>query len=226
MLQGNYQKFYNEIISTISKEYIYTDKLHTLAYGTDASFYRLLPQIVIKAQNAYHVESILKLASRFELPVTFRAAGTSLSGQAISDSILIVTARTWTKAVVSEDKSLISLEPSITGANANAVLAPYGKKIGPDPASINAAMIGGIAANNASGMCCGVSQNSYKTLSSMQIIFYDGTVLNTASASSKARFLKTHKDFIEQLDTYAKEVKANETLSAKIAKKFKIKNTC
>lgn len=226
MLQGNYQKFYNEIISTVSKKYIYTDKLHTLAYGTDASFYRLLPKIVIKAQNAYHVESILKLSSQFELPVTFRAAGTSLSGQAISDSILIITARTWTKAVVSEDKSLISLEPSITGANANAVLAPYGKKIGPDPASINAAMIGGIAANNASGMCCGVSQNSYKTLDSMQIIFYDGTVLNTASASSKARFLKTHKDFIEQLDTYAKEVKANEILSAKIAKKFKIKNTC
>lgn len=226
MLQGKYQKFYDEIISTVSKQYIYTDKLHILAYGTDASFYRLLPKIVIKAQNSYHVESILKLASRFELPVTFRAAGTSLSGQAISDSILIVTARTWTKATVSSDKSLISLEPSITGANANAVLAPFGKKIGPDPASINAAMIGGIAANNASGMCCGVSQNSYKTLSSMQIIFHDGTVLNTASPSSKDRFLKSHKNFIEQLDSYAKEVKDNEVLSAKISKKFKIKNTC
>jgi len=226
MLEGNYQKFYNEIISTVSKKYIYTDKLHTLAYGTDASFYRLLPKIVIKAQNAYHVESILKLASKLELAVTFRAAGTSLSGQAISDSILIVTARTWTKATLSDDKSLISLEPSITGANANAILAPYGKKIGPDPASINAAMIGGIAANNASGMCCGVSQNSYKTLKSMKIIFHDGTTLDTGSASSKVSFLKSHETFISDLLAFSQEVKADEVLSAKIAKKFKIKNTC
>ena len=226
MLQGKYRKFYNELISSISKKFIYTDKLHTLAYGTDASFYRLLPKIVIKAQNAYHVQTILEIATKYKLPVTFRAAGTSLSGQAISDSILIVTARTWTKATVSQDKSFISLEPSITGANANAALAAYGKKIGPDPASINAAMIGGIAANNASGMCCGVSQNSYKTLKSMKIIFYDGTTLDTDCQKSKAKFLTTHADFISQLDSYAKEVKKDEVLSAKIAKKFKIKNTC
>lgn len=226
MLKGKYQKFYNEIINTVSKKFIYTDKLHTLAYGTDASFYRLLPQIVIKAQNAYHVQSILILASKYELPVTFRAAGTSLSGQAISDSILIVTARTWTKATLSSDKSEISLEPSITGANANALLAPYGKKIGPDPASINAAMIGGIAANNASGMCCGVSQNSYKTLKSMKIIFFDGTILDTGCPKSKKEFLETKSEFISQLDAYSKAVKKDEVLSAKIAKKFKIKNTC
>ncbi len=226
MLQGKYQQFYNEIISTISKKFIYTDKIHTLAYGTDASFYRLLPKVVIKAQNAYHVQEILKLATKYKLPVTFRAAGTSLSGQAISDSILIVTARTWTKATVSQDRSYISLEPSITGANANAALASYGKKIGPDPASINAAMIGGIAANNASGMCCGVSQNSYKTLKSMKIIFHDGTTLDTACGKSKVDFLKTHSDFVAQLDSYAKEVKEDKVLSSKIAKKFKIKNTC
>jgi len=226
MLTGKYQSFYSEITNSIAKKFVYTDKLHTLAYGTDASFYRLLPKIVIKAQNAYHVQAILELATKYELPVTFRAAGTSLSGQAISDSILIVTARTWTKATLSDDKAQISLEPSITGANANAILAPYGKKIGPDPASINAAMIGGIAANNASGMCCGVSQNSYKTLNSMKIIFFDGTTLDTACSKSKAAFIKSHKDFINELDKYAKEVKANEVLSAKIAKKFKIKNTC
>jgi len=226
MLTGKYQKFYNEISNTISKKFIYTDKIHTLTYGTDASFYRLLPKVVIKAQNAYHVKMILELASKLELPVTFRAAGTSLSGQAISDSILIVTARTWTKATVSEDKSYISLEPSITGANANAVLAPFGKKIGPDPASINAAMIGGIAANNASGMCCGVSQNSYKTLKSMKIILWDGTCLDTGCDKSKDEFKQSNKEFINQLDTYAKEVKNNKELSAKIAKKFKIKNTC
>jgi len=226
MLDGNYNYFYNEIKKEIPKEYIYTDELHTIAYGTDASFYRLIPKIVIKAQNASHVKAILRLASKRKLPVVFRAAGTSLSGQAISDSILVITSRTWDKATVSSDKSLITLQPSITGANANIALKPFGKKIGPDPASINAAMIGGIAANNASGMCCGISQNSYKTLKSMKIIFFDGTTLDTSCQKSKECFLKTHKKFITQLTTYAQEVKANKTLSAKIAKKFKIKNTC
>ncbi len=226
MLQGNYKKFYDEIVNTISKKYIHTDKIHTLTYGTDASFYRLIPKLVINAQNSFNVQSILKLASKLNLPVTFRAAGTSLSGQAISDSILVVTARTWNKASISDDKSLIRLEPSITGAQANLALSPFGKKIGPDPASINAAMIGGIAANNASGMCCGVAQNSYKTLKSMQIIFYDGSILDTSCEKSKEAFLNTHKDFMSELDSYSKEVKKDEVLSAKIAKKFKIKNTC
>ncbi len=52
----------------------------------------------------------------------------------------------------------------------------YGRKIGPDPASINACKIGGIAANNASGMCCGTAQNSYRTLAGMRVILADGTL--------------------------------------------------
>lgn len=226
MLEGNYKKFYEEIISFIPKEYLFTDKLHTLTYGSDASFYRLIPKIVIKAQNALHVKTILEHATKYQLSVTFRAAGTSLSGQAISDSILVITSRNWRGFVVSPQKDYISLEPSITGASANAALAPFGKKIGPDPASIDAAMIGGIAANNASGMCCGVAQNSYQTLKSMKIIFYDGTILDTSDTRSKELFKQKHSQFITQLDAYAKSVKANKSLSEKIKKKFKIKNTC
>jgi D-lactate dehydrogenase len=226
MLEGNYQSFYDDIIQEIPKEYLFTDKLHTLTYGSDASFYRLIPKIVIKAQNAMHVKRILEYATKYKLPVTFRAAGTSLSGQAISDSILVVTSRAWRGFEVSPKKDYISLEPSITGAGANAILAPFGKKIGPDPASIDAAMIGGIAANNASGMCCGVAQNSYQTLKSMKIIFYDGTILDTSDDKSKELFKEKHETFFSQLEAYAKEVKANEALSAKIKKKFKIKNTC
>ncbi len=63
-------------------------------------------------------------------------------------------------------------------------LKRYDKKIGPDPASINAAMIGGIAANNASGMCCGTAQNSYNTLESMKVVLNDGTLLDTGDKNS------------------------------------------
>jgi len=226
MLEGKYQDFYNEVSKVIDAKNLFTDKLHTLAYGTDASFYRLIPKIVIKTDNAKEVEEILKLSNAMELSVTFRAAGTSLSGQAISDSILIVTSRNFRDFRISDDKSAITLQPALTGQEVNNLLAPYGKKIGPDPASINAAMIGGIAANNASGMCCGISQNSYKTLKSMKLIFADGTKLDTACEESKQAFRISHKDLVEGLEKIANETKSDEELSALIAKKFKIKNTC
>lgn len=226
MLEGKYQEFHDRISHIIDKKNIFTDKLHTYAYGTDASFYRLTPKIVIKTDTPKEVSAILELANEMELSTTFRAAGTSLSGQAISDSILIVTSRNFRDFRVSEDKSLISLQPGLTGLEANNILAPFSKKIGPDPASINAAMIGGIAANNASGMCCGISQNSYKTLSSMKLIFKDGTRLDTASKESKDAFRQSHGEFLSGLKKIATDTVNDEELRAKIEKKFKIKNTC
>ncbi|QDF27658.1 FAD-binding and (Fe-S)-binding domain-containing protein [Halarcobacter anaerophilus] len=226
MLEENYKSFYEQISKTIDEKKIFTDKLHTLAYGTDASFYRLIPKIVIKTDTPKEVEEILKLSNNLQLSVTFRAAGTSLSGQAISDSILVVTSRNFRAFSVSKDKSLISLQPALTGQEVNNILAPFSKKIGPDPASINAAMIGGIAANNASGMCCGISQNSYKTLKSMKLIFSDGTKLDTADEKSKENFRKTHKKFLEELQNLSQETKNNKELKKRIQKKYKIKNTC
>jgi D-lactate dehydrogenase len=226
MLEENYQNFYNEISTIINKKYIFTDKLHTYAYGTDASFYRLTPKIVIKTDTPIQVQSILELSSQMNLSVTFRAAGTSLSGQAITDSILVVTSRNFRNFRLSEDKSLISLQPALTGQEANNILAPFSKKIGPDPASINAAMIGGIAANNASGMCCGIAQNSYKTLKSMKLIFQDGSRLDTACEESKTEFRKTNKEFLDSLKQIASDTVNDEELRVKIERKFKIKNTC
>ena len=226
MLETKYQNFYDQISKKISIKKIFTDKLHTLAYGTDASFYRLIPKIVIKTDNAKEVQDIIELSHSMNLSITFRAAGTSLSGQAISDSILIVTSRNFSKFKIAPDASFISLEPALTGAQVNGLLARYSKKIGPDPASINAAMIGGIAANNASGMCCGISQNSYKTLKSMKLIFADGTKLDTACEISKNEFRKTHGEFLKELKSFSDDTKNNKELRAKIERKFKIKNTC
>ncbi len=225
-LSGNYLDFYNEIINFIPESRIFTDPLHTIAYGTDASFYRLIPKVVVWVNNADEVSRILKTSSSLNLPVVFRAAGTSLSGQAITDSILLVTSRDWKKINVNADISHITLQPSVVGADANAYLLPYGKKIGPDPASIGSAMIGGIAANNASGMCCGTTDNSYKTLESMKIIFHDGSELDTASKESIAAFQASHASLIERIDALAKRAKNTPELYEKIVRKFKIKNTC
>ena len=225
MLSGNYKELYQRLVEIIDSKRIFHDPLHTLAFGTDASFYRLIPKLVVKVKNEEEVSLILQESSKLSLPVTFRAAGTSLSGQAISDSVLVIAGNHWTKYKIDQDGMKIHLQPGLTGGKANSLLAPYGRKIGPDPASINAAMIGGIAANNASGMCCGISENSYKTVAGMRIVFADGAVLDTNDSQSKEQFKLTHGHLIDKISKMVASVKANEQLANKIAHKFKMKNT-
>src|SRR5690554_1902333 len=172
----------------IPPERLFDDPLSTLAFGTDASFYRLIPKLVVRVESEAEVVRLLHLATRHAVPVTFRAAGTSLSGQAISDSVLIVLGDQWNGRDIRNDGAQIRLQPGVIGAQANAWLAPLGRKIGPDPASINAAKIGGIVANNSSGMCCGTAQNTYHTLAGMRLVLADGTVLDTEDADSVRRF--------------------------------------
>ncbi len=221
----NYTQLYNEFVKVIPKERIYTDELNRLAYGTDASFYRLIPQIVIKVKDSEEVQFVVKKCSEMKIPVTFRAAGTSLSGQAISDSVLMVADRNWRGYKISDDKQFISLEPMVIGSFANAYLKPYDKKIGPDPASINAAAIGGIAANNASGMCCGTAQNSYNTLKSMKVILRDGTLLDTGDPDSVNAFKKSHSELINKIIDLHKEINSDDELASLIRHKYKMKNT-
>ncbi len=225
LLKGKYQQLYQSLIKITDPSRIFTDPMHTLAWGTDASFYRLIPKIVIKAHSEKEISDILHTTHALKIPVTFRAAGTSLSGQAVTDSVLIVASDQWKNFQILDKGRKIKLQPGITGGKANILLAPYGRKIGPDPASINAAMIGGMAANNASGMCCGTADNSYQTVESMRIILHDGTLLDTGSEKSKRDFVVSHPEMIEQISQLGKEVRQNKPLTEKIKHKFKIKNT-
>jgi D-lactate dehydrogenase len=225
MLPHRYLRFLTDISALIPERRIFTDPLRTLAYGTDASFYRLIPRIVVRADTEAEVAAILKAADRADTPVTFRAAGTSLSGQAVSDSVLVLAGSSWNRYEIIDNGGGIRLQPGVIGGHANRYLAPYGRKIGPDPASINSAMIGGIAANNASGMCCGTSQNSYRTVAGMRILFQDGTLLDTADAVSRDEFRHTRKDLLNAVDALGREVRANTPLAERIRRKYKIKNT-
>ena len=216
--------FLQEASQIIPQERIYTDELRRLAWGTDAGFYRLIPQIVIRSKDEDEVSQLLKLASRHELPVTFRAAGTSLSGQAISDSILIVAGKNWEKYSISADHEQITLQPGIIGQRVNELLAPYGRKFAPDPASVKSAMVGGIVMNNASGMNCGTHANSDKVLVSARIVLMDGTLLDTGNPASRASFEVTHRNFIRRICALRDEIRTNEKLAERIRYKYSIKN--
>ena len=225
MADAAYRQLHAALKSFIPESRMATDPLRTLAYGTDASFYRLIPRIVVRADSEAEVCRILRQTRRQNIPVTFRAAGTSLSGQAISDSVLLVAGESWQQWEVLDNGRRIRLQPGIIGARANGILAPYGRKIGPDPASINAAMIGGIAANNASGMCCGTAQNTYRTVDSIRIVLADGTVLDTGDNHSREAFQASHGPMLARLDELGRRVRADRRLAERIASKFKIKNT-
>ncbi len=224
-MKSSYKTLQRNLSPYIPAARLITDDLRRLAHGTDASFYRLIPELVVQVENEEEVIALLRHAGESRLPITFRAAGTSLSGQAVSDSILAVLGRTWKNFRIHDSGASISLQPAIIGSRANTLLAPYGRKIGPDPASINAAMIGGIVANNASGMCCGTAQNSYNTLHSMRLIFSDGTLLDTADRASRGRFLDARRDLVSQIMALAARVKSNHALASRIKAKYGMKNT-
>lgn len=222
--QKNYGTFLRKAERFIPRERIYTDELRRLAWGTDAGFYRLIPQMIIRSSNETEVSQLLKLSDQQELPVTFRAAGTSLSGQAISNSILIVAGKHWEKYSLSPDRETITLQPGIIGQRVNEILAPFGKKFAPDPASVKSAMIGGIVMNNASGMNCGTHANSDKMLLSARIVFADGTILDTAKPESRSSFEQTHPNFINRIIELRDEIRANTKLADRIRHKYRIKN--
>ena len=217
--------FVRDVEQLIAQDRRFSDPLSTLAFGTDASFYRLIPKLVIRVESEDEVVELLRLARRDQVPVTFRAAGTSLSGQAISDSVLIVLGDNWNAKEIRGQGTQIRLQPGVIGAQANAWLAPFGRKIGPDPASINACKIGGIVANNASGMCCGTAQNTYHTLAGLRVVLADGTRVDTEDANNVAAFRQSHAPVLEQLATLARETRANPELAAKIRHKYRLKNT-
>jgi D-lactate dehydrogenase len=225
MLDSRYRKFRDAVAAFVPAGRIITDPLRLLAYGTDASFYRLIPKIVVNVESEEEVARILRLAHKDGIAVTFRAAGTSLSGQAVTDSVLLRLGEGWLGCRIYDNARRIDLEPGIIGSHANRALLPFGKKIGPDPASIDSCKIGGILANNASGMCCGVAENSYKTLEELRLVFADGTILDTGDDASRRAFRDKHPEIVGGLEDLRRQVMAAPELEARIRHKFKIKNT-
>jgi D-lactate dehydrogenase len=149
---------------------IKTRLIDLVSYAADAGFYRLIPKAVVQPINEEEIISIFQFSNQRNIPVVFRTGGTSLSGQSITDGILVDLSQYWDKVGVEADGALVRVQPGITGAMVNANLKSYQTKIGPDPASINSAMIGGILSNNSSGMCCGVKMNSYHTVKHIRFI--------------------------------------------------------
>ncbi|MFB2727996.1 FAD-binding and (Fe-S)-binding domain-containing protein [Shewanella mangrovisoli] len=222
----NYDAVYKELIQQLGESAVSNDPVRRFAWSTDASYFRIVPEIVVHADILEQAKQTLAIARAHKVPVTFRAAGTSLSGQAIGEGILLILGHDGFRTIdISPDSNKITLGAAVIGADANAALKPLNKKIGPDPATLASAMVGGIVSNNASGMCCGTAQNSYQTIASAKLLFADGTELNTGCDKSKAAFTQSHGELLDSLASLAKLTRSNEVLAQRIRKKYSIKNT-
>ena len=224
ILVKDYDRFAKEA-QAICKDRVYTDRLRRYAYGVDASCYSYLPKVVVKAENESEVRRLIRLCQQCGTPFTFRAAGSSLSGQCSSEDVLIVCNDGFKKMEVIDDGKALCCECGVIGSDANDLLKPYNRKIGPDPATLATALVGGILNNNSSGMCCGTAQNSYKTIRSIRVVLLDGSILDTSDKKSIDQFLKEKPQMVEDILQLRKEILADEELTHLIHHKYKIKNT-
>ena len=196
-----------------------------LAYAHDASVYRLVPQAVARPNNETEVKSLLRHANNTKIPITFRTGGTSLSGQSVTEGIISEVVRNWQNYEILDNGGAIKLQPGVIGSRANIYLSPYNRRIGPDPASINAARIGGIVSNNSSGMVCGVKNNAYHTMNSLRLVLANGNTYDTSNPGDYEKFIHTEMELSKGIIACKNEIESQGRLLEKIRHKYLIKNT-
>jgi len=219
------QEIQSALQASVPGDRVLIRPIELIAWASDASFYRMIPKAVVQTKTLDEVRALFAFSRETRVPMTFRAAGTSLSGQAISDGLLVEVARNWRELWVEDGGRTIRLQPGVLGARANQALATYGAKIGPDPASIATCTIGGILANNSSGMCCGVEQNAYHTLASMKFMLPSGTVIDTAAVNADEEFHAREPQLARGLLELKSRIEGDVTLRERIRSKYRMKNT-
>jgi len=225
MLNESFSQLLAMLLRQIPEERIYRDELNRLAKGTDASIYRLIPQMVVRVDSLDELQHCINSCRDLGISLTFKAGGTSLSGQTVTDSLLVELGRNWDAWQILDEGRRIRLQPGMLGEAVNTVLKPYGRKFPPAPASIAAAKVGGILANNASGNSYGIAYNSYHCHRGMRLHFSDGSVLDTRDPDSRAAFAESHPDMLDGISSIRRRILADEEMKETILRKYRLKNT-
>ncbi|MGB9389705.1 MAG: FAD-binding and (Fe-S)-binding domain-containing protein, partial [Xanthobacteraceae bacterium] len=222
---GTPPKLRDDLVALLGADRVLSRPIDLIRFATDASPYRLFPKVVVMARDVDDVRKVLDYARREHETVTFRAAGTSLSGQAQGDGILLDVRRHWGGVNVEANGRRLRARPGTILSRANLALHAHGYRLGPDPASASACTIGGVIANNSSGMCCGTTQNAYKTVSSLVFMLPSGTFIDTAREDAEQQFAAAEPALATGLIEIKREIESEPELVARLRKKFSIKNT-
>lgn len=204
---------------------IKTRLIDLLSYASDAGFYHLQPKAVVQVLSEKEIADLFTFSHQHQVPLVFRAGGTSLSGQSITDGILIDLSKYWNRITVENEGERVRVQPGITGSMVNARLRKHSRKIGPDPSSISTALMGGILSNNSSGMCCGVAMNAYHTTRYIRFLLPDGKAFSTENPNDYSRFEDECRELSASLLSLRNEILSGNELSDLIRSKYQTKNT-
>jgi D-lactate dehydrogenase len=222
---GTPEPLRGELLALLGEDRVLTRVIELVRYASDASPYRLLPRAVVIARDADDVARTLEYGRREGIPVTLRAGGTSLNGQAQSDGILVDVRRHWSGVEVTDGGTRARVKPGTLLGHANRVLASHGRKLGPDPASTEIACVGGVIANNSGGMRCGVVADSYSTVAAVTFVLPSGTLIDTAAPGAAQTFADSEPELVRGLEEIRDRIRADTELTERIRRKFRIKNT-
>ncbi|MFF2330967.1 MULTISPECIES: FAD-binding and (Fe-S)-binding domain-containing protein [unclassified Streptomyces] len=223
--QGTPEPLRSELTGLLGPEKVLWKISDLVKYASDASPYRFVPQVVVVPEDIDDISAILSYAHGRGREVVFRAAGTSLNGQAQGEDILVDVRHHWTGIEVLDGGARARVRPGTTILRANATLARHGRLLGPDPASAIACTIGGVVANNASGMTAGTTRNAYRTVSSLTFVLPSGTVVDTGDPAADEDLARAEPLLCEGLLALKAEIEADPGLTARIRAKYEIKNT-
>lgn len=215
----------HELKKILPENRIKSRYIDLISYASDAGFYHLVPQAVVQPIGETEIVALFRFSQQYRIPLVFRTGGTSLSGQSITDGILVDLSQYWNKIQIEEKGLAVRVQPGITGAMVNTYLKKHARKIGPDPSSINSAMMGGILSNNSSGMCCGVALNSYHTTRYIRFILPDGNTFSTEHKKDYARFEMECAPLFVSLADCRDRIAADRALYDRIRHKYQTKNT-
>jgi D-lactate dehydrogenase len=221
---GTREPLRGDLTTLLGAERVLARAIDLVAYASDASPYRRLPAVVVMARSADDVGKVLAYARRTGTPVNFRGGGTSLSGQAQTDGIMIDVRRWFSGVKIEAGGTRVRLRAGTLVGLANRLLSRHGHKLGPDPASKDIATVGGVIANNSGGMRCGVTWDSYSTVESMTLVLASGTVIDTAAAEAEERFMAAEPELANGLLELRRQLLADEQLTARVRRKYEIKN--
>jgi D-lactate dehydrogenase len=222
---GVAQPLRGELEALLGADRVLSRPSDLIAYASDASPYRLFPRAVVAARDADDVAKVLRFGREQGIPVTFRAGGTSLNGQGQSEGILVDVRKHWGGVRVEDDGARARVKPGTILGHANRVLAPHGRKLGPDPASTDVCTVGGVVANNSGGMRCGVTKDSYSTVRELTFVLPSGTKIDTGAPDAAERFAAAEPELAAGLEAIRDEIRADAELAERIRRKFAIKNT-
>jgi D-lactate dehydrogenase len=222
---GTPEPLRSRLVDALGSEQVLTRTIELVKYASDASAYRLIPKVVVTPRDTGEVVKLMRLAAELGAPLVCRAGGTSLNGQTQTDSILVDVRRHWHRARIEEDGARARVQPGVVLGHVNRMLFRHRRRLGPDPASTNIACVGGEIANNAGGMRCGVVADSYRTVSSMKLVLANGAVIDTAAQGAEERFASLAPELAKGLTEIRDELRADDELSERVARKFEIKNT-